>query len=66
MTPMAEIFEIREIMDRVPQASFGLTKTMDFETVGPENYHRNSSIFDLEGLVCSKVEHACLSTYSEC
>ena len=37
-----------------------------FGTFGPESDHSNSLIFDFQGLIYLKVEHACLSTDSDC
>ena len=63
MTPIPENLKI---IDRIPGASFGFMKTMVLTLLGWKMIiHHNSSIFDFQGLIYIKVEHVCLSTYSE-
>ena len=60
-----EIPEIPEIWDLSSRSIIWNDKNNGFGTFGWETDHRNSCKFDFHGRIYVKVEHVCLSTYSE-
>ena len=65
MTPFPEIPENPEILELDSRSIIWAYENNGFDTFGSENDHQNSCIFDFQGLIYLKVEHAYLSTYSE-